>query len=120
MPQSKGTPSFGHATATPESDAREGVGVLTGAIGKSRIGTDPPASRVSSPHVSLRAAVLRQAIRDAQSANRESSIAVSWIYGQHESAEGFSFVEICDSLAFDPDAARKKIGDKIKIGNNRI
>ena len=97
------------SNATPESDAMQSVVYIAEDIQRSAIGTEPSGLTASSPEMALRAAVLRQAMRDSQTDSRDSRTAVSWLMGEHDSCEGFSFVEICESLSFNPEIAREKI-----------
>ena len=111
-------PWDGQPNATPESDSASGVSHLIEEMGRSMLGTEPLSANASSPEMALRAAVLRQAIRDSQGDSRDAESAKMWFRGDQNSCEGFSFIEICESLSFDPDVAIKKIRGVVKLGNH--
>ena len=111
-------PWGGHKNATPESDSLDGVAILVEEMGRTAIGTEPTVAAAPSPEIALRAAVLRQAIRDSQGNSKDALSANSWFMGNHSSCEGFSFVEICESLSFDPKLTIKKIRGVSKLGNH--
>ena len=62
-----------------------------------------------NPDIALRVAVLKQAIRDRGLGGDLGENALIWISGRLDSCAGFSFEEICDSLAFDVGEARSRI-----------
>jgi len=70
----------------------------------------PRSMSESKPELSIRSAVLANAINDIErgkgSVLRE---AVDWLLGNCDSMPGYSFIDICHIFGISPDAARESI-----------